>query len=379
MHTAPGVPQARPPSSVTVTSPIEPGLTVTSHRSLRPSTRFAPVTLPPATDTDWSRNVRKLIEMPSLNAILSLNGLDSSCSAGACTKLAVSGATAASTTGPATVAAGVLVNSRRFPPRVQIAPETAHSRPPGSVIVTASSVSGATVISHRSLRPSTRRAPVTSPPDTVNESSRIDRKPIPMSSLNATRKRNASSPSCASGTPWNSAVSATGSGPSSVVAIPSDSERPSAVQIAPASSHGRPASIRIVRSSAEPGSISNSHTLSPSSCPPPERPAERAPGRLVVHPAHRRHPAALDLHPVLAHLLRALLDRLAERHPNLDPLLAVVLLRRRHEPRLQRQRTGLVGRARVHDHPVAVRDRQAGPVRAAEREALRCPRDDGDL
>ena len=221
MHTAPAVPQARPPSSVTVTSPSEPGLTVTSHRSLRRSTRFAFFTLPPDTDNDWSRNVRKPIEMPSLNAILSLNAVFPSCSAGACTKLAVSAAGAASSTGPATVAAGVLASCRRFSPRVQIAPETAHSRPPASAIVMASSEPGSTVISHRSWRPSTRRAPVTSPPSTVNESSRIDRKPIPMSSLNATRKWNASSPSCASGSPSNAAVSGAGpSGPESGIATP---------------------------------------------------------------------------------------------------------------------------------------------------------------
>ena len=70
-------------------------------------------------------------------------------------------------------AATVLGRScRRLSPRVQIAPETWHSRPAGSVIVTSPSESGSTVISHRSWRPSTRRAPVTSPPLTVNASSR---------------------------------------------------------------------------------------------------------------------------------------------------------------------------------------------------------------
>ena len=108
VHTAPAVSQARPPASVTVTSPSESGLTVTSHRSLRLSTRFARFTLPPDTDNDWSRNVRKLIEMPSLNPILSLNAVFPSCSAGTSTKLAVSGTTA----GPATVADGLFVSVR---------------------------------------------------------------------------------------------------------------------------------------------------------------------------------------------------------------------------------------------------------------------------
>ena len=74
----------------------------------------------------------------------------------------------------------------------------------------------------------------------------------------------------------NDAVSGGGaSGPSTVVEIPSDSARPSAVQIAPGSPHGRPASSVTVRSPSESGSISNSHTTSRSS-PPALRPlAER--------------------------------------------------------------------------------------------------------
>ena len=100
-----------------------------------------------------------------------------------------------------------------------------------------------------------------------------------MFSLNATRKRNPPSPSCASGMPSNAAVSPAGpvSGPSTVVAIPSDSDRPSAVQIAPGSSHGRPASRLTVTSPSESGSISNSHTTSRSSRPAFRPPAERVP------------------------------------------------------------------------------------------------------
>ena len=51
---------------------------------------------------------------------------------------------------------------------------------------------------------------MTRPPLTVNAPSRRLRKPIPMSSLNATRKRNRLCPSCPSGTPSNDAVSGAG-------------------------------------------------------------------------------------------------------------------------------------------------------------------------
>ena len=173
----------------------------------------------------------------------------------------------------------MLVSCLRFSPLVQIAPETEHSRPTGSVIVTSPSPSGSTVISKRSRRSSTRRPRVTRPPLTVNASSRRLRKLIPMSSLKATRKRNPPSPSCASGMSSKLAVSGGGpvSGPSTVVEIPCDSDRPSAVQIAPGSPHGRPASSDIVRSPSESGSISNSHTTSRSSRPAFRPPTERVP------------------------------------------------------------------------------------------------------
>ena len=206
--------------------------------------------------------------MPSLNAILSLNAVSPSCSWGASTKLAVSTAGASSSTGPATVAVAVLVNCLRSPPRVQIAPETAHSRPAASVTVTSPSPSGSTVIRHRSWRRSTRRAPVTSPPSTVNESSRIDRKPIPISSLNATRKWNPSSPSCASGRPSKLAVNAgsvSGPGPGTMCAGTTDRARPSDVQTAPSASQSSVGARAIDRSSRLSGVTVISHTpLSPS-------------------------------------------------------------------------------------------------------------------
>ena len=93
---------------------------------------------------------------------------------------------------------------------MQIAPETPHSRPASSVIVTSPSESGLTVILNRSRRSSTRRPPVTRPPLTANASSRSDRKLMPMSSLNATRKWSAPSPRCSAGMPSKLAVSGCG-------------------------------------------------------------------------------------------------------------------------------------------------------------------------
>ena len=268
--------QAAPAASVTVTSASESGSTVTCHRSLRLFTRLADVARPPDTATTSSRNLRPFILLSgSLNAILSVNALSPSCSAGTSRNDAVSGAAA----GPATVAAGVSVNCLRGGPQVQIAPDTEHSRPAGSEIATSPAPSGSTVISNRSFRRSTRVPRVTRPPATWNASSRRLRKLIAMGSLNATRKRNALCPSCVSGMPSKLAVSGGGpvSGPSTVVEIPSDSDRPSAVQIAPSSSHGRPASMLTVTSPCESGSISNSHTTSRSSRPELRPPNERVP------------------------------------------------------------------------------------------------------
>ena len=171
VHTAAGVSQAAPPASVTVTAASESGLTVSFHRSLRLFTRPAFVARPPDTATTSDRNRRPLILISSLNAILSLNAFPS-CSDGMSTNDAVSAGPAVSTSGPATVAAGVLASCLRFSPLVQIAPDTAHSRPASSVTVTAPPPSGSTVISNRSRRSSTRSPRVTRPPLTANASSR---------------------------------------------------------------------------------------------------------------------------------------------------------------------------------------------------------------
>ena len=74
--------------------------------------------------------------------------------------------------GPATVADGLLLSGLGSSPRVHTAPAVPQALPSGSEIVTASRESGSTVISHRSWRPSTLRAPVTSPSVTEKDSSR---------------------------------------------------------------------------------------------------------------------------------------------------------------------------------------------------------------
>ena len=202
---APETPHSRPAGSVIVTAAPESGLTVILNRSRRPSTRLPPVTRPPVTVNASSRSARKLIPMSSLKATRKWNPPSPRCAAGTSSNVAVSPA-GASSGGPATVAEGLLVSWRRFSPFVQIAPETPHSRPAGSSIVTSPAPSGSTVISNRSRRSSTRAPRVTRPPVTASASSRSARKLIPMSSLNAIRNVNAL-PSCAAGTSSNVAVS----------------------------------------------------------------------------------------------------------------------------------------------------------------------------
>ena len=89
-------------------------------------------------------------------------------SSGTFENLAVSGAPTGSAGGPAMVADGLLLSSTGLSSFEQMAPWVPQARLPDSVTVTASSPSGSTVISQRSLRPSTRLAYVTSPFVTVN-------------------------------------------------------------------------------------------------------------------------------------------------------------------------------------------------------------------
>ena len=129
------------------------------------------------------------------------------CSPGTPLKLAVSGSGTTCDT-----AATYRIRLKRLllscpPVPVQIAPASLQARPPASVIVTFSAPDGSTVISHRSLRPSTCRAPVTEPPVTVSAWSRISAASASMSSLNSIWKLKALSPSCDCGRPSKLAVS----------------------------------------------------------------------------------------------------------------------------------------------------------------------------
>ena len=160
-------------------------------------------------------------------------------------------------TGPRTVAEGLLVNCRRFSPFVQIAPETPHSRPAGNVTVTSPSESGLTTILNRSRRPSTRLPPVTRPPVTVNASSRNALKLMPMSSLNATRKVNALSPSCSDGTSSNDAVSGVASG-SLLRIVPVASRSP---DLSPAPSGFDSLSVNVSPSSSWASSVIGTDTV----------------------------------------------------------------------------------------------------------------------
>ena len=187
---------------MTVTSASESGSTVSFHRSLRLFTRPAFVARPPATATTSSRNLRPLIQLSgSLNAILSVNALSPSCSAGTSSNDAVSGGGPSS--GPRTAVVMLTDNGR--PSAVQIAPASPQARFSGckSETNTTPFDAGTTVISHRSSRPSTRRTPVTEPLITPTLGASIA-----TASLNAIRSVNALSPSCPPG--WSSklAVSA---------------------------------------------------------------------------------------------------------------------------------------------------------------------------
>ena len=109
VQTAAGVPQAAPAATVTLTSADECGSTVSSHRSLRRSTRPAETARPPDTSTTSSRNRRPFIMLSrSLDAILSVNALSPSCSDGTPSNDAVSGSGRAAT---AAVAALVRLSS----------------------------------------------------------------------------------------------------------------------------------------------------------------------------------------------------------------------------------------------------------------------------
>ena len=146
--------------------------------------------------------------MFSLNATRKRNAVSPSCASGRPSKLAVSAGSSGvwvSGPGPSTMCAATTERAR--PCDVQTAPSASQSSAGARVIDSASRLSGVTVIDHTPLSPSTRAAPVTAPPATVRTRVRMASGVTATASLNARRKLNAVSPSCASGSPSNAAVS----------------------------------------------------------------------------------------------------------------------------------------------------------------------------
>ena len=181
--------------SVIVRSPVPAGRTLTLQaRSLPCVLRDTRLMLPALT-----RNAALIFSQPAASSSVNARSNVKSapvCSSGTFEKLAVSGVPAST----ATVAEGLLLSWTGLSSSEQMAPWLPQARLPGSVIVTASSPSGSTVISQRSLLPLTREAAVTSPFVAVNAWSRIAAGLIETSLVNATLKVNAVLPSWSCGT-----------------------------------------------------------------------------------------------------------------------------------------------------------------------------------
>ena len=96
VHSAPAVPHSRFAASTMVMFPVPSGVTVISHRSLRPSTRLAPVTLPPLTSNALSRTSTSPFAMSSLSTSRKVNGVSPSWVAGVASTCPVSGAASSS-------------------------------------------------------------------------------------------------------------------------------------------------------------------------------------------------------------------------------------------------------------------------------------------
>ena len=86
--------QARSNGTRIDTAPVPAGSTVSSHRSERPSTWVAFVTVPPATVNAWSRMSSGVISTSALNAIRNVNALDPSWFDGVSCNVAVRGSAA---------------------------------------------------------------------------------------------------------------------------------------------------------------------------------------------------------------------------------------------------------------------------------------------
>ena len=89
VQSAPVSVQARSCGTRIDTGPVPAGSTVSSHRSLRPSTRRASLTVPPVTASAWSLMLRREILTSSLNAIRKVNAFDPSWLAGMSSNAAV--------------------------------------------------------------------------------------------------------------------------------------------------------------------------------------------------------------------------------------------------------------------------------------------------
>ena len=94
VHSAPASVHARSSGVSIDTAPLPVGSSVSSHRLFSPSTRSAPVTVPPLTTNAWSRMSSGVISTSSVNAIRNVNALDPSCDNGTFSNAAISGSAA---------------------------------------------------------------------------------------------------------------------------------------------------------------------------------------------------------------------------------------------------------------------------------------------
>ena len=160
--------------SRTVTSPSPAGATAMPHKSLRPSIRWIRVSVPLAMASEC-RTPFQLVESAASRPIRSEMAPLPSWLAGTFWNEAVSPVVAACSsavvsTGPAIVASRAFDNER--PSAVHNAPLPVHSRFAATLNVASVSESGSMSSFHRSLRPSTRLALVTSAFVTVSAWSR---------------------------------------------------------------------------------------------------------------------------------------------------------------------------------------------------------------
>ena len=146
VHTAPASAQSRSGGSEIPISPAPDGVTSMLHRSARPSTRAAPVTVPPVTVSASSRMAAALTATSSLNSIRNRNAVSPSCSDGSPSNSAVSGSavvagspatpSTGSDSGPTAAclrsASRSVAALRIVPPRRSIAPDSSPTSTPSA-------------------------------------------------------------------------------------------------------------------------------------------------------------------------------------------------------------------------------------------------------